>query len=451
MPVRQTDCPYRSATTLLAPVALPYASANTPRKGVDLPYTHRPQARSAVLCVYGSLTGAVAANALPYLGGASLVRTQSDLGYAVTDRAAVRQETGLVYWHLDAGAATDATAATVSVAGAVIDPLAVEVAWGRDQYCLTATLTVGTEGEYSLFPPGRTLSLTLNGAPYALIVESRARRRMHESSEYTIACLSPASRLDEPYAETVSGQYQGLASVVAQALAGAVPLAWNTVDWIIPPATLLVTDQSPLAVIRSLVAACGAVLLSLPDGSLSVEPSYPVALPEWRAVTPSLVLREILDVFDASETDDYRPGYTVFSLSDQLTAAETLRIEETADSSQLHLLRVYQTPWADDFTLRHTGGDWVQIEDAGIEERQETEVVEFVAGESRTRFPVYGLTTLTWMQVNLGSVTFAEEGRLVAAVEGESLLSVTYTTRCHLFRARSARVEQVQFVAEVSA
>jgi hypothetical protein len=134
-----------------------------------------------------------------------------------------------------------------------------------------------------------------------------------------------------------------------------------------------------------------------------------------------------------------------------VSSSESLRIEDETVSDGVHHLRVYQTPWADDFDLRHTGGDWVYLEDLGIEERQETETVEFVSGQGRARYPVYGVVSVAWKQVNLGTVTRSEDGLLTASVDGESLLEITYTTRAHKWAASNSVLEEVQFVAEMEA
>ena len=40
---------------------------------------------------------------------------------------------------------------------------------------------------------------------------------------------------------------------------------------------------------------------------------------------------------------------------------------------------------------------------------------------------------------------------MTTSVEGESLLAITYTTRCRKWRGRDYQPEQVQFVAEETA
>jgi hypothetical protein len=446
------DLPYLGAPTLKGQADLPYASRLRPRTQTDLRYTHQPISRGVSDLPYGSLVGVISVASCPYLFGAGTgpVIQQTDLSYRVADKVQLAGQTDLPYWG-DASAAIVAPTSACTIGGMAVDHLAIDLSWGRDQYTISATVTLADAADYALAQVGTSIVLTMQGTDYHLKIESRQRQRSHGEWTYTVSCLSPAAWLDAPYSATINGAQTGLASVIASTLSGQVSLAWATVDWTLAAGDLFATDQTQLALIRQLAAAPGGVLLSLPDGSLVVEPAYPVAVNLWPQSAASAVIRESMDVLSAGETDDHRPGYNVFLITDQVSAADTLRIDPESESALVSLLRVYQTPWEDDFDFRHTGGNWVQLEDLGIEQRQVSEVVEFVAGEGRTQYPIYSLDSATWQQVNLGAVSFVETGTLTASVEGESLLALTYTTRCRKYRARDSQSEQVQFVAEVIA
>jgi len=447
----QIDLPYRAATTLKAQIDLPYASRYRPRAQVDLPFTHRPTAKAHVHLPFGYMVRALAQVDMRYLFGSSLVRSQVDMPFAVVDRVSARSQVDLVAWGDAAPLLIETEAESFVVDGVAIDPLSIEFKWSRSQYAITATVAVATEAEYAHCAIGADAVLTLYGDEYRLRIEDRRRDRRHGQWIYTISCISPAAWLDAPFAETRTGDQLGLASVCAKQLAGELSLDWATVDWTLVPGDLSATDQTPLALIRQLASVPGGLMLSLPDGSMVIEPAYPVPVNRYHEAMPSAVIRETLDVISSTDDDDYRPGYNRYLVGDQVAAATgSLRIEPESESDMVYLLRVYQTPWADDFDFTHTGGDWVQLADLGIEESEQIEVVEFIAGETQTAKPVYGVSVTNWLQVDLGEVTASEDGRLISSVSGESLLSITYTTRCRLFRARNSQVEQVQFVAEVA-
>ena len=444
-----TDHPYRSAAVIRALTAHPYASRPVARRLTGHPYAHLVMARALAAHPYDLLAYLRALTSHPYGVIVAAARALSEHPYAITDVERIRALVAHLYSHAEVEGSVASFTESVTVGGVVINPLAVDLSWGRSEYAMMATIQLADSAEYQLFARDAVVIVSLFGEDYTVVVDSKSRRRAHGSGwTYTINCLSPASRLDSPHAETLNGELTGLASELAAQLAGSVPIAWQTVDWYLPPSTWITADQTPLELLRTLAAAAGANLISEPDGSLTVEPAYPVAVPRWAEVVPSEVISEVLEVFEASDEDDHRPGYNRFLVGDQMTSSETLRIEDEAISDGLHHLRIYQTPWADDFDLRHTGGDWVFLESLGIEERPVTETVEFINGEGRAQYPIYGVVSLAWGQVNLGTITTSEDGQLVASVDGESLLTITYTTRCRRWAARNSAVESVQFVAE---
>lgn len=345
----------------------------------------------------------------------------------------------------------------VTVGGVAIGVSSVNIEADRAQDVLSCELHPETEGDWLRCAFGAAVVVTLTSdagsETFRFVVTAPRVSEQHGEPRWVVEAMSPAALLGDPWGVPVSGELSGLASAIAADLvAGSgVALTWATVDWAIPAACWIAADERPLALLKTLAAAVGAVVQSQPDGSLRIEPDYPVSLPAWASTAPGLHLTETLDVFTVSSDPDYRPGYNRYLVGDQATAAaaEGLRLEEETVSATVKLCRGYQVPWIGAFTLAHTGGSWVQIEALGVETRQETETVEFVAGSGRTQYPIYSRDAIEWLQTVLGSVTIAEDGTLSAAIAGQSLLRITYTTRCRKWRVRDARNEQLQLVAEL--
>lgn len=318
------------------------------------------------------------------------------------------------------------------------------------QDVLTCEIHPETEAEYLRCPIGSSLSVTVTsqGAAesFSFVVTAPRIEEQHGDTRYIVEAMSPAVHRGEPYADPVVGELTGIASTLADTLAGSVSLDWQTVDWAIPSATWITSDETPIALLKTMAASVGAVVQSQPDGSVRIMPEYPN---QWRTAATAGSLTEILDTFTSGSTPDQRPGYNRYLVGSQMSSADTLRLEELSLSAVLKEVRGYQVPWTGAFTLAHTGGAWVLIEPMGIEERQETETVEFVGGAGRVRYPLYAVDTLDWQEVNLGSITTAEDGSLQSSVAGESLLAITYTTRCLLWRVRDPQNEQLQLVAEI--
>lgn len=317
------------------------------------------------------------------------------------------------------------------------------------QDVLACEIHLGSEEDFLRCSIGAEVVITLTAAAvetYRFVVTTPRIDEQWGQTTYIVEAMSPAVLLGEPWAATIEGELSGMASAIAASLAGAVPLTWQTVDWAILPATWVASGQTPLALLKDLAAAVGAVVQSRPDGSLLVLPEYPLPLPSWEAATPDATITETLDCATTGATPEHRLGYNRYLISDQSASANGLRLEETAITAAVKEVRGYQIPWDGLFDLTHTGGAWVQIEPLGIEERQVTETVEIVAGAGRTQYPIYSRDGIDWLQANLGSVTVAEDGGCTADVAEQSLLSLTYTTRCKLWRVTDPRNEQLQLV-----
>lgn len=381
------------------------------------------------------------------------IRALLDQGWHVRD---IEQVAAVLHqpWAIAADGAVLRYTVDVSADGQLVRVSHINIEADLGQDVLTAEIHPETEAEYLLCPFGAALQITVTSAAgtesFSFVVTSPRISEQHGDTRYIVEAMSPAVLLGEPYAAPVEGELSGRASVIAAALAGSIPLAWQTVDWAIPAAAWIASGETPLALLKQLAAAVGAVVQSRPDGSLVVQPAYPVSLPAWPAASPDLTLTETIDCFSTGSTPDHRPGYNRYLVSNQGSAADSLRLEESAISTTTKEVRGYQVPWDGFFDLTHTGGDWVVVEPLAIEERQETETVEFVAGAGRVRYPLYGVVAAEWQQTNLGTITTSEDGGLTSAIAGQSLLAITYTTRCRLWRVRDGQNEQLQLVAEVA-
>lgn len=352
-------------------------------------------------------------------------------------------------WAVAAETVILTTTLEVLVDGRPISADHVAIEGSMDEDVLSIEIHPGGEADYLACAEGAAVVVTITTGDvidsYHGIITTVRIDEEHGATRYVVEAMSPAVLLGEPYGQPRDGELSGTASSLAAILAPGVD--WQTVDWAVPENTWIAAGESPLELLKTLAGAVGAVVQSRPDGTLFVTPAYPVAVPEWARATPGLVLTEDLDSFSVGTTPDHRPGYNRYLIGDQLVAAEGLRLEETVLDSASKEVRGYETPWAGDFRLEHTGGDWVQLEDKGVEERAVEEVVEIVRGAGRTRYPIYSREKVDWLQTNLGTITYSEDGTVQATIEGESLLALKYTTRCRLWAVRDKEDEPLQVVA----
>jgi len=428
---------YGDAYQLRRSVIQPYGDAQTVRAVNEQPYSltayHRGQ------CVQ------------PYSIAGAAVRNYSEQPYDISGLSKARASCSQPYNLLGDPGEVLIITLSVTVGGVAVDPVSVQLTGTRDQYCLSCTIELATQEDFLACTSRADIDITLNGDLYTFFVEGRQRNRSVGEASYTVTGLSKTALLDAPYADTISAEQTGMASAIVTALAAGYTVDWRTVDWFIPPNTLLPADETPLSVIRTIAAAAGAIIQTSPAGVLIIQPRYPVKVPDWGGVVPAITLSDVDDFFTTSDQYEHRPGFNKFLISDQLSSQDTLRLETESISDTQQYLRGYKTPWDETYTLRHTGGTWVILEYLGIEEAEKIEVIEFVAGAGRTQYPIYQVSNLEWLETNLGTVTHGEDGNLESVVAAESLLSITYKTRCRKWKATDPNIEKVQFVAEEAA
>ena len=63
--------------------------------------------------------------------------------------------------------------------------------------------------------------------------------------------------------------------------------------------------------------------------------------------------------------------------------------------------------------------------------------------------PIYSIVSSTYgTNESLGSITFAEDGRITTEIKNESMLSIRYKTKYHVWRVTSTNVKDVQCVLD---
>lgn len=370
----------------------------------------------------------------------------------IKDITALRREIYQVFGVQGSGEALSYTVAVTVDGVAVANPVQITIERDIDLYSIDCRLTVGGQAAWTVYTDNADVVLTIDAVDYHLVVVAPTRTRSHGAGTYIVELMSPACRLAQGFADPVSGELTGMASAIAAALAPGYTITWLIHDEYYAPGVLIAAEEYPIDIIRKLAAALRGVVQSNPDGSLTVMYRRPVHVPDRSTATVDHTLSDADDFYTAADTPERRPGYNNFTVSNQNAASGGLRMESVDISRTVKEVRGYQTPWTGAFDLTHTGGYWVQIEPLGpdgIETRSEAEVVEFVDGAGRTRYPVYAQSVVTWEpNNNLGTITFSEDGDLTSSVVGDSLLALTYQTKCKLWRVRNSRAEQLQLVAD---
>lgn len=440
--------PYGDTPVVASHVTQYYGDAYQPKNSVNQVYGDAQVVSALVEQLYSLAAYHTGQCTQPYAISGTVVKNYTDQVYDISGVSKAASSCAQPYALLGEAGETLTITLTVTVGGVAVDPISVQIVGTQDQYCLSCTIELATQEDFLTCSPQATIDIILNGTLYVFFVEGRQRNRSVGETSYTVTGLSKTALLDAPYADTVSDEQTGMASVIVTMLASGYTVDWRTVDWFIPPNTLLPANETPLSIIRTIAAAAGAIIQTSPTGVLIIQPKYPVKVPDWDSVVPANTFSDVDDFFTTSDQYEHRDGFNKFLISDQLSSQDTLRLETESISDTQQYIRGYKTPWDDTYTLRHTGGTWVVLEYLGVEEAEKTEVIEFVAGAGSTQYPIYDIIDLGWLQTNLGTVTHGEDGNLESVVEAESLLSITYKTKCRKWKATDSNIEKVQFVAE---
>lgn len=404
-------------------------------RGVELAWAHEVEILAAVDIAYSAISPVISSVEITYnmetmtpvLGAVEIISLRAQEG-----------ETVSLSWALE-------------VAGVDIQSVAaLSMSRSMDQYAITVNAELLDGGDYLRCPLGSVATLSLAGESIALVVVGRGRPRSPESYRYTITMASPAALLDAPWADTITGDYSGMAASIAGHVAG--PVTWHTIDWPIISGRLQVSGQTPLAVLRQISGAVEAVVVSEWDGSVTVEPHYPVSVVDWPRATPGATISDATEVFQADESEAVSDLYDTVLVGDgqaEDVASGNIQIEVVdADDGDGKIIRSWCHPWNSSLSMSHAGGSWVQLSRTGDETREETEVVTITSGEGSCRYPVSSVVRTDWRERNLGGVLIEPDGRITSTVAGDSLLEVSYRTRARVWRLRNSRDEEVLVVAE---
>jgi hypothetical protein len=274
--------------------------------------------------------------------------------------------------------------------------------------------------------------------------------RRHAEETYRVEGYSRTRGLDEatPLRQDFAG---GLASQIVADLAAPFSIAvnWKMVDGWIADGKLTANDETPMTIIRNIVADMGGIVQTTPAGDLLIIAEEEIAIPDYPTAPVSATINASLERISTSEQRDEQKGYNKFVVSDQAAAGGQFALDYVEIDAGTRELRLFVVPLEGrQFTLTSSGGSEVTIEPVGVVDLAIVdELVEFVAGSGRTQRPIHGISAQAWQRDNLGAITATEDGVLTAATTGYSLLKISYTSRYHKWLGRDSNIESVQFVA----
>jgi hypothetical protein len=323
-------------------------------------------------------------------------------------------------------------------------------------YAWRATVELANKGDAELFAYDNSVTLTVFGEDYALLVDSKSTQRPSpEGASVNIELVGTGARFAAPRAALMTVNYDEdvSARTVVETLLGAVD--WRIADWIIPANRLAASDASPMVIAQRIVTATGAVLEALPDGSLYVRYRYPIGVANYETAAPDAVIYEADSVFTRAQPYRYFERVNrlrITDISDVEADAWADSIEFTSGelSGLAGQLDVYPTPWRD-VHVRHTGLGGVVLSPLGKLSLEKSQQVEFLDGKATLARSVQSLVSVVWESVPLGAINYTVGDKELSLDAGElegvaGLATVTYKTRAQSWFCSATENDDVQFL-----
>ena len=447
---------YGDVPVRLAKLDQYWGAAALLRRLVDQPYHDARLLRSVIdqeWSTYGALLAAVEQR---YAISQEQLLAMAEQQYDLSEYALLRSLLDQVYVMAPGDALVQRPAITVVTGdGVVLDPVHINIEHDEADYSVRAEIHLADEAQFlACRHMETTVTITIDATAWALLVEAPRLSRPEVGREnYIVPLVSPAVRLDAPYAQALTREFAGAmasAIVAEMAAVAGITVVWELIDWYIPAGTLYANSETPLAVIRKIVAAVGGIIQSSPAGDLICRPLYPHSTTAWSTAAPAHYITDQDNFFSVDSTPEIRDGYNRYLISDQDAATAGITLDEIAIDAQTKEIRAWQVPFdaAAVIPLLTSGGTWVTIAAEGIVTETLTELVEIVAGEGRTAKPIYALISRTYKQRPLGAITISEDGHLRTELADNSLVEIVYTTKYRKYIARSSQIEDVQFYPE---
>jgi hypothetical protein len=303
--------------------------------------------------------------------------------------------------------------------------------------------------DYLRFPRDAPFVIRLLDVDFHFIVDSRKlQRSIDDEGNYqelcTISGLSPLALKARPRAPRITETWEEpqLASSIVESLLG--PVTWNLVDWTIPGYRLAAERADPFAVAKQVVEAPGGLIESHPDGSVVCRHRWPVSIAALDVGSPDQGLDETV-IYAASEAptqDELIDRVRIYdgeaAFQDRLEYVPN-KIGDT-DDPRNGMMYAFISPWREGLRIVTTRPSVISVGAAsegtrsiGGSDEYPPEIITFAERSSSTQYPIMTLTSLTWLDENLGAALYTPYSTTLEAGNGSyggySLAEVRYVTR----------------------
>lgn len=428
-----------------------YGDLSSYRNLVNIDYDLMSQVRGLINIPYHILQGEVRNLVnLPYdLQLLDVHKNIIDIIYAIASGEAIEEITSL---------------SVINEDGYELNPFHINIEKDEGDPCIRIEMRSNDENDYVKNPIKKKVTVTVNSDSYIVLVEDvEISTQISEDGQqledvYSFKLSSPCMLLDAPYADLLTEELSGMASFIADYVAGTVGdfspygIEWNLIDWNIKEKIFTVNDASPISILETLASVCGGILQSKKDGTLELRPEYPTNIPDYGTTSPSVFLTDQDNFYSISSITERYQGYNNFLVGDVSPDVEGLEIKSEQLTSTTREVRVFQVPFNIDDTiqLKTSGGEHVEISEKGVVSILiEDEEIEIVDGEGSVSYPIYSVKDYSYLETDLGDISAEEDKTVSTNVKENSILTISYYTKFRKYVVKDEKIENVQFWPEI--
>jgi hypothetical protein len=274
------------------------------------------------------------------------------------------------------------------------------------------------------------LAVAIDGRTLTFMVEDRAG----DNVRYTVSGRSLTALDDDQYAAPQA--YATLEARLASDVAASIlsrPVTWQAADWLLPDDFWF--EGAPVAGVKKIAAAVGAVVRSTDTGDFIVRPAFPVRPHAIAAAAHAVNYDRYANLLKISYTHGRANGYDAVQVNGHAITTDTpqIDVEETGPvkGATVHL-RVYW-PGAIPAAVKAlvTAG---QVASLGRVSGTETETVVFVSGRAELSRPPVAISKVTWRGANGGTISCTPGQPGVTITKSIAVGEITYTTAYQRYR-----------------
>ena len=368
--------------------------------------------------------------------------------YALTEREFLQKDFRFVYFAECAQYELYQKQTRLFVNGQVIEFVRAQIETAEGDYVISGAFELADVGEFAKVKIGDMAEFIAGDTTFVFIIESKQKRREFGQVSYEIEGRSPTALLDLPYAGLITKKWpQSSAKNIICELAQGFEVIFEIADF--PVYDFEIENETPLAGIKRLCEATGAVVETTPEGRLKVRYLYPVSPTEYQAAEPVKVLTDLDDILQIEEEMEIKEDYNVVAVgNDTETEWEMKLIVDDSETNELEVgqtgvLRVWCYPFIDELFLEKSS-DALHITYCGVKTGTITEQIEIINGEGTASYFVDEIVSYHYLGDNLGEIK--AEGKKIMLdepIRPAGIVEISYRHQFHEFLVMSEKETKV--------